>query len=221
MFDRRRDYGPSVFDVTHNWVTSALYELPFGPDKRRGRTGPNHLNWLLGGWQIGGIVVFRTGFPFSCQGGSGVSIDASANFEEDNCDLVAGVDPNAGPHTLQQWFNVEDFARPGSAEVFGNAGRNNLRGPRFVSFDFSTIKITSFTERFEGFNILNHPIFSTPNNFLDNPAIGPRPDSALGSYAGSIGSTAADNRQLQFGLELICSGCASAIILYFPIYTTK
>ena len=39
------------------------------------------------------------------------------------------------------------------------------------------------------------PVFSTPHNPVDNLVTGPQPASALGSSFGSIGSTAADNRQ--------------------------
>jgi hypothetical protein len=37
----------------------------------------------------------------------------------------------------------------------------------------------------------------------NNLAIGRQPSSALGSYFGSMGSTAADNRQLQFAVRLM------------------
>jgi hypothetical protein len=93
--------------------------------------------------------------------------------------------------------------------VFGNAGRNSLRGPAFLTFDCTASKTFQVQERlrvqlrFDGFNILNHPVFSTPNNHVDNLVSGSQPDSALGSYFGSIGSTAADNRQLQFALKVM------------------
>lgn len=209
LFDRRRDYGSSVFDITHNWVTSGLYELPFGRLQRWGYGWPAALNRVLGGWQIGGIGVYRTGFPFSCLTMSGPAIDTSANFEEDLCQVVSSVNPNAGPHKLEQWFNISAFDIAPDTQVFGNAGRNSLRGPHFLSFDVTASKTIRVSEKlsaqlkFDGFNILNHPVFSTPNNHVDNLAPGPQPSSALGTYFGSIGSTAADNRQLQFALKLI------------------
>lgn len=55
------DRGRNNFDVRHTFNLSALYELPFGSGKRFnfGKTG----NFLLGGWQIGGIVNARSGVP--------------------------------------------------------------------------------------------------------------------------------------------------------------
>lgn len=94
-------------------------------------------------------------------------------------------------------------------QVFGNAGRNSLRGPKSLTFDFSAFKTTGIRPKlklqfkFDAFNIFNHPVLSTPNSHIDNLANGPQPNSALGSYFKSIGSTAADNRQLQFALRLI------------------
>jgi hypothetical protein len=55
------DRGRNNFDVRHTFNLSALYELPVGNGKKFdfGKTG----NFLLGGWQIGGIVNARSGVP--------------------------------------------------------------------------------------------------------------------------------------------------------------
>ncbi|MFB3922950.1 MAG: carboxypeptidase regulatory-like domain-containing protein [Terriglobia bacterium] len=218
LFDRRHDYGPSVFDVRQNLVNSALYELPFGRGKRWGQTWSAPVDKLLGGWQVGGINVIRGGFPGSCIVDNDAAV-SNVGFEVDYCDAVANVNPNGGPRTLQQWWNITGFSFPSDQQVFGNAGRDTLRGPNFITFDFSALKTTDLTERlklqfrFEAFNILNHPVFSMPQTVLDsypdvgvtNPVPVPQPvdNGSLGSVFGSIGSTAASNRQLQFALKLI------------------
>ncbi len=218
LFDRRHDYGPSVFDVQHNLVNSALYELPFGHTKHWGGNWSTPLDKVLGGWQVGGINVIRTGFPASCIVDNDAAV-SNAGFEVDYCNAIAGANPNAGPKTLQQFWNITGFSFPSDQQVFGNAGRNTLRGPMFVTFDFNAMKTTNLTEklklqfRFEAFNVLNHPVFSMPQVVLDTyPNVGvgspvpvPQPVSngELGSLFGSIGSTATSNRQLQFALKLI------------------
>jgi Carboxypeptidase regulatory-like domain len=55
------DRGRNNFDVRHTFNVSALYELPIGKNKKYdfGTTG----NFLLGGWQVGGIVNARSGVP--------------------------------------------------------------------------------------------------------------------------------------------------------------
>jgi hypothetical protein len=59
VYNLAGERGPSAFNFGQRWVTSFLYELPFGKGKAV-LGGANRLvNGLLGGWQLGGIFTIR------------------------------------------------------------------------------------------------------------------------------------------------------------------
>ena len=176
-FDLAAEHGRSMFDARHRFVVSYQWDLPFF----RGRA-----NWqsrLLGGWQVNGITTFMSGTPFTVYDSNGVSAQGGApeisGFPSDRPNLVG--DPNAGPHTPDQWISTSAFQRldpVADAGRFGNAGRNIAQGPGFQQWDFSAIKSFHFTEskdlqfRAEFFNIFNHANFGLPVNDINSVNFG-------------------------------------------------
>ncbi len=74
--DNDSEYGPSDFDVKHNFNLFGLYDLPFF------KNSTNRLaKTVLGGFQVSGILTFHTGFPFTpVVGGPGIRSASGATF---------------------------------------------------------------------------------------------------------------------------------------------
>ena len=191
-YNLKAERGSSDFDLRHRLSWSFTYEVPAL------RSVPR----LLGaGWQLGGILTLQTGQPFSVLTGQGLSGTGLGN---DRPNLVG--DPNAGPHTVQRWFNTSAFVL-NQPLTFGDAGRNIVTGPGYSDFDFSILKNMKFHERFnaqfraEFFNITNHPAFALPSNILAAPNFGAlftTPDAAQNN----VGLGSGGPRLIQFALKL-------------------
>ena len=199
------DYGPSAFDAKYNWVNSALYELPFGRGKRWGSDWSGPLDKVLGGWQIGGISGGAHRFARLLPEYQRRSRSTTSSFEQDFCDIVG--DPNSGPKSLLNWWNVSAIAFPTSQEVFGNGGRGVLRGPKYVSFDFSSPRHHEHHRKAQTpVPVRSLQPFQSPRSSDAEPVPGSSSRSGNAIYLrrfNTISSTAASNRQLQVALKLI------------------
>ena len=176
-FNLRAEHGPSLFDATHRFVFSGTYAIPHW------QNAPAAGRLLVNGWQVNTIASFSSGTPFTVYDSDNAPLEGSApeitGFAFSRPNVVS--DPNAGPHTPNQWVSGKAFQQltqqdnPGQ---FGNEGRNAVRGPGVASVDLSLFKNFAITEskrvqfRAEAFNTLNHPNFGLPVNDLASPAFG-------------------------------------------------
>ena len=160
----------SSFDVTHNFVFSYAWLLPFD------RAFSNAPKRLTQGWNLSGIVRFTGGFPVAISESSDdLSLTGSSNTDEPNLvGKVVTYDPRTtvdvnGNHLF---FNADAFA-PGPLGGFGNASRQFFHGPGINNFDISLMKTTKITEsksfeiRAEFFNMFNHAQFNNPDGDLN------------------------------------------------------
>jgi Carboxypeptidase regulatory-like domain/TonB dependent receptor len=193
-FNIKAEKGLADFDNRGRWVTSLDYELPVGKGRQFLNQG-GVLDAVLGGWHVGGIITFRSGFPFSPQIDFDPSNTGSPGLQRSN-QIGSGHLAHPNPSL---WFNVNDFPAPNCPNgCFGNAGKNILEGPGEKTADLSLRKFFNFTEqinlefRAELFNAFNHPVFAQPDPFItDGPGA-----------AGVITSTVIPQRQVQFALKL-------------------
>ncbi len=182
------EYGPSNFDVRHNFTFSPVYELPFGKDRAFLQNGIPAA--IVGGWQVTGIVAIQSGNPLTPIYTANNS--NTLNFE-DRPNVVS--DPNNGPKTVSEWFNTAAFVKPPTG-TFGNAARDSIRAPGFTDVDFAVSRIVSVVPerlkaeiRAELFNSFNHPNFQFPAT-----------DPGSASFGKITGAN--DPREIEFALRL-------------------
>jgi outer membrane receptor protein involved in Fe transport len=178
--------GPSDFDVRHRFVANFIVELPFGQGKPMLQEGV--ASHIFGGWLVSGIYSARSGRAFTAtQGNNNVGADQTGMPN------LTG-DPK-GAETVDQWFNPAAFTQVASG-TFGNAGRNILRGPGWITFDMSVqrrINISSrvnATVRWDVFNVFNRANFGLPAANI------------AAANAGVISTLAGDPRVMQFSLRV-------------------
>ena len=198
------DRGLSNFDVRNRFVGSFIYDLPWGPGRTWARDASGAMGKLLEGWQIGGILTFQSGQPFTPQfpGGDGPGFRFPRPSQTSNPNLPPGA------RNPQRWFDTTAFIAPppipGTTTVQpGNSGRNSLEGPGIQNIDFTIQKITSIQERYkfhfraEFFNIFNHPNFNLPDRVFVPGGSGRNVNPNFGQI-----TSAKLPRVIQFGLKL-------------------
>jgi hypothetical protein len=173
--------GLASFDRPQNLRIYGSYDLPFGGGQRWAQTGI--LSHILGGWQTNGILTFVSGTP--------LTITASGNPAfvntglTDTAQLTGSVNilngtpaPGcAATNMACHYFDPTVFSdQPGA--VFGNTGRDFLRGPGFFNLDMSLFRNFKLTERFtlqargEAFGFTNTPHFGNPGTNVDGSNFG-------------------------------------------------
>lgn len=219
--DRTLYKGPSAFDARNVFTFSGTYELPFGPGRRFGSGLSGVAQRIFGGWELGGILTLRNGFPFSViRGGRGDLGDMGISDEVPDLAPGASNNPTSGTTagcsghpaampgaklgTPELWYDPCVFVEPPTDLTFGNLGRNTLSLPGFATVDFTLGKNFEITEasvlqfRFEAYNFFNRPNFRLPSGNMEVFD----DDGAALSTAGRIESSS-PARQIQFGLKLV------------------
>jgi len=157
--------GNSDYDVRHNLVLSAVWELPFW------RSRHDFVGTVLGGWSLSGILSKHTGFPFTALIGS-CNTNDDRNGDGYCPDLPFAY--NGGIITSpdkQQWINGV-FPNPAAEFDTTTRGpgcrcRNIFAGPGFTQLDMTVGKAfalprlgflaegAALTIRANFFNVLN------------------------------------------------------------------
>jgi hypothetical protein len=175
--------GPSDLHVRHRLVGNFVAELPFGEGKPYLQEGLGGA--ILGGWTVSGIYTARSGRPFTVTQGS---LEGALWLPNETGDPE-------GDETVDSWFNVAAFTRV-PAGTFGNAGRNSLIGPGYVTFDMSVQRRLALggrvnaTVRWDIFNLFNRANFGNPVSDITS------------TTAGSITTLAGDPRVMQFAIRI-------------------
>ncbi len=155
-------------------------------------------DFVLGGWQLGGILTLQDGFPFTLNCGPGNIQNGGGGCYPDSTGQDWRLPGNQSART--RYFNTDAFIdrNPalGTNFRYGSVKRNSLIGPGITSFDMSIDKKFRagndyFELRAEVFNLPNLPIWGQPGTQLRTPNFG------------VITSTRMDSRQIQLGLKYV------------------
>jgi hypothetical protein len=178
-FPSLRDYGSgyssAAWDIRHNLTTAFTWDVPIGKGKAFLTNLPAAANYVLGNWQMNGLLTLRTGFPFTIR-----TAGCQGVWSACRPDLVPGRDPKnepSGGRTPNRWFDTSAVQAPAPL-TGGNLGLGTNNGPPTRTFDFSLFKDIPFKERYrlqfraETFNLTNTPQFGFPNNNANQSAFG-------------------------------------------------
>lgn len=150
----KADRGPNTGDIRSYFNAEWVYEVP--QLYKAGRFAKS----ILGGWQLSGIVLARTGEP--------VTLSQTGALQINRPDYVGGQVYLDDYRDTLQYLNRSAFALVPLGAVSrapirpGNVGNGAIRAPGLVNLDFSIGKSIAITEtakiqiRADMFNALNH-----------------------------------------------------------------
>ena len=202
----------------HAFKMNWFYELPIGSGKAW-NPGSKALKAVLGDWQVGGLLNYRTGRPYSITSGRGafhrtaISDDNTVDLSEplnraDLRDLTGRIDAGDSIFFMDPCLSedsgaacrsagaVQGLFRQPEAGQLGSLGLTPVFGPSRFLVDMNAMKRISITEttnvefRLEAFNLFNNVNFALPES------------NVFDANFGQITRTVSEPRLLQFGLKI-------------------
>jgi hypothetical protein len=167
-----RDY--STGDIPHVFVTSAIWDGPWG-------------------LTLAGILTLQSGMPIATA--QTTNNNAFAGFGTQRPDLVGDPELPADERSVSRWFNTSAFAAAAPFTI-GSSSRNPLRGPGYRNLDLAVIRRVplSGSRALE----LRGEVFNATNT----PPLGP-PNATAGSAAFGTITSAGDPRVVQLALKFV------------------
>jgi hypothetical protein len=200
-FDLAAEYGNADFDVRHRGTVAATYALPIGHGQRFLANG--FVGRVFEGIQISGIQQAQTGLPFDLRG----TVDNLHTSFNNRPQLVGKPYPSGRGKKVAGGVVEGPAASAFANAPFGQAvsiRRNKFYGPGFVNTDAVFQKTQQLHEsvklvlRVEGYNVFNHPNFTSPNSLtFSSPTFG-LSTSEVGQNDGTTGA-----RQLQGAIKVV------------------
>jgi hypothetical protein len=194
-YDLRSERAVDSTNPGSRFITSGVYELPFGAG-RRWQTQNAVARKVISGWQMDAALTLQNGLPVVISG---------ANNRLATRPNSTGVSASLPNPTAAEWFDVNQFVNP-PTWTYGNIGRTlpDVLNPGIINLDFSLIKDTQIRERLrlqfraEAFNVTNHVNLLEANGTFVPGANGLNISGTFGTITASR-----DPRILQLALKLI------------------
>lgn len=191
-YNTNNDRSVSGFDLPHIFSGSFVYDIPVGKGKQFSSHN-NAVDYVIGNWQLSGILTLHSGQPFDVQVSNGDTAGTGNGTERANLLLS---DPYASGMGPLQWLNPSAFGVP-ALETYGDLGRNSLRTPYWHNLDVSLLRRFPIKERAnlefrcDFFNMSNSVVFGGPQSTLGN------------ANFGVITGTSNTQREIQFSMKLL------------------
>ena len=172
-FNRRLERDYSNGDIPHVFVASAVWDLPWGANRRSRVAGV--WGMLVNDWTLTGVVTLQSGIPLAI--GQTTNNNAFAGFGTQRPNLIGDPELPASERSVSRWFNTAAFAAA-PAFTIGTSSRNPVRGPAYRNLDLAVMRrlplfgTRALELRAEMFNATNTPPLGAPNTTVGAAAFG-------------------------------------------------
>ncbi len=172
-FNRRLERDYSTGDTPHVFVSSAVWEIPFGTNRHRPVGGV--LGALVNDWTLTGVLTLQSGMPIAVT--QATNNNAFAGFGTQRPNLTGDAALPADERSVSRWFNTGAFTTAPQFTI-GTSSRNPVRGPSYRNLDVAIIRrvplpaSTALEVRAEVFNLTNTPPLGAPNGVFGSAAFG-------------------------------------------------
>ena len=190
-FNRRLERDYSTGDIPHVFVASAVWDIPFGANRRSRASGV--VGALVNDWTLTGVLTLQSGVPIAVT--QTTNNNAFAGFGTQRPNLIGDPDAPADERSVSRWFNTSAFAAAPQFTI-GTSSRNPVRGPGYRNLDLAVMRRVplpaskALEVRAEVFNVTNTPPLGAPN-------------TTVGSAAFGTITSAGDPRVVQLALKFI------------------